>query len=114
MFHMFPKLSVDKILSSLKHEHNNFNKNVFITRGTALHMPRNLDNQIEIEQHFLSINYNVINPEVIDIETLIQQIKNAEYKLTILPLHSFGGKTYKQKKNKRKIQKQSKRNRKLH
>uniref|UniRef100_A0A6C0B9P5 Glycosyltransferase 61 catalytic domain-containing protein n=1 Tax=viral metagenome TaxID=1070528 RepID=A0A6C0B9P5_9ZZZZ len=78
MFHMFPKLSVDKILSSLKHEPNNFNKNVFITRGTALHMPRNLDNQIEIEQHLLSINYNVINPEVIDIETLIQQIKNAE------------------------------------
>jgi hypothetical protein len=45
---------------------------------------------------------------------LKQQIKNAEYKLTLLPLHSFGGKTYKQKKNKRKIQKQSKRNRKLH
>jgi hypothetical protein len=76
MFHMFPTLSVDKILSTIKTCDSN--KNIFITRGKALHLPRNLNNQEEVEQHFSSINYNVINPELLDIETLIQQIKNAE------------------------------------
>ena len=78
MFHIFPKLSIDKILSKLEYTDTEFNKNVFITRGKALHLPRNLDNQLEIEEHFLNINYNVINPENLDIELFIQQIKNAE------------------------------------
>lgn len=77
MFHMFPKLSVNKILSNLNNS-NVFNKNVFITRGKALHLPRNLDNQEELEQYFLSINYNVINPEIMDIQLFINNIKNAE------------------------------------
>ena len=83
MFHMFPKNVVNKILYKINNDSNNsndndnFNKNVFITRGKALHMPRNLDNQEEIEQHFLSINYNVINPEIMDIEQFIKNIQNA-------------------------------------
>jgi capsular polysaccharide biosynthesis protein len=77
MFHMFPQLSINKILTTIDNN-NNYNKNIFITRGKAGHLPRNLDNQQELEQHFLNINYNVINPELIDIKLFIQQIKNAE------------------------------------
>jgi hypothetical protein len=76
MFHMFP--STNKILSKINHCDNNVNKNIFITRGKALHLPRNLDNQEELEQYFLTINYSIINPEIIDIELFINQIKNAE------------------------------------
>jgi len=81
MFHMFPKNVVNKILYKINNDNSNndnFNKNVFITRGKALHMPRNLDNQQELEEHFLSINYNVINPEIMDIERFIKNIQNAE------------------------------------
>lgn len=77
MFHMFPQKAINTILSKINNE-TNFNKNIFITRGKALHLPRNLNNQKELEQHFLSINYNVINPELMNIELLINTIKNAE------------------------------------
>ena len=76
MFHMFPSISKNKILSTIRDI--NFNKNIFITRGKALHLPRNLDNQDELEQHFVNMNYSIINPELLDIKTFIQQIKNAE------------------------------------
>ena len=78
MFHMFPEIPKKKILSTIKPNYTNFNPNIFITRGKALHMKRNLDNQSEIEEHFVKLNYNVINPEVIDIESLIHQIKYAK------------------------------------
>jgi hypothetical protein len=78
MFHIFPKVAINKILSRISNDNINFNKNIFITRGKAGHLPRNLDNQSEIEQYFLSINYNVINPEIMDIELFINTIKNAE------------------------------------
>lgn len=79
MFHMFPSKAINKILSKINFvNNNNFNKNVFITRGKALHLPRNLNNQKEIEEHFSSINYNVINPETMSIESFINSVKNAE------------------------------------
>jgi hypothetical protein len=79
MFHMFPKFSINKILKNIDHNDNKeYNKNIFITRGKALHMPRNLDNQSEIEEHFLSIGYDVINPEIINILDFISKIKDAE------------------------------------
>jgi hypothetical protein len=77
MFHMFPEIPKNKILSKIEYS-NNFNKNIFITRGKALHLKRNLDNQQELEEYFSNMNYNVINPEIIDIELFIQQIKDAE------------------------------------
>lgn len=80
MFHIFPALSINKILSHIENTNNNdeINTNVFITRGTALHMPRNLKNQEELETYFLSINYSVINPEIMDITLFIKNIKNAK------------------------------------
>lgn len=79
MFHMFPQNVTNKILQKISD--NNlieYNKNIFITRGKALHLPRNLNNQEEIETYFKSINYNVINPEIIELELFINSIKNAE------------------------------------
>ncbi len=78
MFHMFPKYSINKVLSKIDNKNtNNNNNNIFVTRGKALHMPRNLDNQEEIEKYFLSIGYDVINPELMNILTFINNIKNA-------------------------------------
>ena len=78
MFHMFPQNVTNKIFSKINNVDVNFNKNVFITRGQALHMPRNLSNQSEIEQYFKNINYNIINPEITELELFINSIKNAE------------------------------------
>ena len=78
MFHMFPQNVTNKICSKINNVGINFNKNVFITRGQALHLPRNLANQSEIEEYFKNINYNVINPEITELELFINSIKNAE------------------------------------
>ena len=80
MFHMFPQNVINKILQKISNNNNliEYNKNIFITRGKAIHMPRNLNNQEEIETYFKSINYSVINPETIELELFINSIKNAE------------------------------------
>jgi hypothetical protein len=78
MFHIFPEISKNKVLSRLNYNVKKFNKNVFITRGKALHLPRNLDNQEELEQFFVNLNYSIINPEIMDIELFIHTIKNTE------------------------------------
>jgi hypothetical protein len=78
MFHMFPQNVTNKIFSKINNVDIDFNKNVFITRGQALHLPRNLTNQSEIEEYFKNINYNVINPEITELELFINSIKNAE------------------------------------
>ena len=44
----------------------------------ALHLPRNLNNQEELEQYFESKTYCVINPEIMNIELFINHIKNVE------------------------------------
>jgi len=78
MFHMFPKICVDKILDKTNTIDTDYNKNIFITRGKALHLPRNLENQEELEHYFLSKKYDVINPEIINIKLFINRIKNCE------------------------------------
>lgn len=77
MFHMLPKNVVNKIVDKINSD-TYYNKNVFITRGQALHMPRNLANQPDIELYFKNINYNVINPETVELGLFINSIKNAE------------------------------------
>ena len=77
MFHMFPENVVNKIVDKINSD-THYNKNVFITRGQALHLPRNLENQTEIELYFKNMNYNVINPETVELELFINSIKNAE------------------------------------
>jgi capsular polysaccharide biosynthesis protein len=77
MFHMFPQNIVNIVFNKINKTNIIYNKNVFITRGTALHLPRNLNNQIDIEHYFMGINYSVINPELLNIETFINAIKDA-------------------------------------
>lgn len=71
-------MAINKILSKIENKNINFNKNVFLTRGKAGHLPRNLSNQTEIEEYFLRINYAVINPENMDIGLFINTIKDVE------------------------------------
>jgi hypothetical protein len=53
---------------------------VFITRGKATHLPRNLSNQLEIEDYLKTNGVLVINPETISIQELVfisRQCKHA-------------------------------------
>jgi capsular polysaccharide biosynthesis protein len=76
-FHTFPVASKNKILTKIRDLNFNY-KNIFITRGGALHLPRNLSNQSEIENLLQSHNYVIINPELMNIETFINHIKHAD------------------------------------
>ena len=83
-FHSFPKCIRDKVYDKveIKVIQNNKTtekyKNIFITRNTALHLPRNLSNQKEIEEYLSSVGYFILNPEDISLEKLINTIKYAE------------------------------------
>ena len=69
-FHSFPinvkNMLINKLCLNTQAQinENNFSK-IFITRSIAKHMPRNLSNQIEIEDFFKTKLFNVINPEYI-------------------------------------------------
>jgi hypothetical protein len=76
-FHTFPITAKNKILTKIRDLNLNY-KNIFITRGNALHMPRNLSNQTEIEKLLELYNYVVINPELMDIESFINSVRNAD------------------------------------
>ena len=75
-FHSFPNNITNKIISKITdfkfHYHN-----IFITRGIATHLPRNLTNQNEIENYLISIDFKSINPELIEYNTFINYVKNA-------------------------------------
>jgi hypothetical protein len=83
-FHSFPKTIRDKIYQQSELELNQKNKttekykNIFITRNTALHLPRNLSNQKEIEEYLSSLGYFILNPEDISQEEFINIIRYAE------------------------------------
>jgi hypothetical protein len=74
-FHKFPK-NMTNLIIKLIDSKNIKNQNIFITRNIARHLPRNLKNQIEIENYFKNINYNIINPENVDILEFITEIQN--------------------------------------
>ena len=75
MFHSFPLSITNKILSKVD---NNINiNNVFITRNKALHMPRMLDNFNKIEEYLISLNFTLVNPELLTYGEFISSIRNA-------------------------------------
>lgn len=76
-FHMFPKNVKEKIIKKIDY-HPIYNEYVFISRGEAIHLPRNLTNQKEIETYFQTKNISVINPEIINLPTLINNISNVD------------------------------------
>lgn len=76
-FHTFPINSKNKIMSNIQDLNLNY-KNIFITRGKALHLPRNFNNQKEIEELLINNEYNLVNPELMNIELFINSVKNAD------------------------------------
>lgn len=75
MFHSFPKSTTNKILDSISN-FNEVNNKIFVTRGKAIHLPRNLSNQGEIEDYFSENGIFCLNPEEITLEELIVNIRN--------------------------------------
>jgi capsular polysaccharide biosynthesis protein len=78
-FHKFPLTAKNHILNFIQNNNSSNNDKIgcFITRGIATHLPRNLDNQNEIEDFFNSKqNFCVINPEKITICDFINTIQN--------------------------------------
>jgi hypothetical protein len=74
-FHSFPLNVRNEIFKSIENKNITFNK-VFLTRDKATHLPRNLNNQAEIEDYLSNNNITIINPELITYEQLINSIKN--------------------------------------
>ena len=83
-FHKFPKTAKDKIFNNIIYNNiNNINNYdiVLITRGIATHMPRNLNNQKDIEielKNKMSNNLFIINPETSDLLYFINIISKAK------------------------------------
>lgn len=84
-FHSFPKCIRNKVYDKVEEELTKNNKitekykKIFITRNTALHLPRNLSNQKEIEEYLSSVGYFILNPEDISLEEFINIVRYAEY-----------------------------------
>ena len=76
MFHSFPIFPRNKILSTIQPLYQTY-ENVYISRGKATHLNRNLDNEDEIEQYLISNSYIPINPEIMDFYEFIHYIHNA-------------------------------------
>ena len=76
-FHLFPKSVTTIIFNNIGNTIIN-NKNVFITRGIAKHICRNINNQQQIEDFFVSNNYILINPENICLNYFINNIRNSD------------------------------------
>jgi len=81
-FHSFPinvkNMLINKLClnTQVQVNENNFSK-IFITRSIAKHMPRNLHNQIEIEDFFKTKLFNVLNPENIEFKDFINILQKA-------------------------------------
>lgn len=76
-FHAFYPSARNKILENIEDTHI-YNKNVFITRSIATHLPRNLENQKDIESFFINNGYACINPEIITYDYFINNIRHAD------------------------------------
>jgi hypothetical protein len=87
MFHAFPTHPRNKILSkfsilsckSLGITQFRPVFKLFITRGIAKHMNRNLDNESEISNYLIINNYNIINPEDVSFEKFIRILHRASH-----------------------------------
>ena len=79
-FHNFPTNVTKKILDNIPFNSSNYTDNyIFVTRGTSMHIPRNLGNQIEIEKYFTNYdNFKVINPETMHFNEFVNNIRNAK------------------------------------
>ena len=76
-FHKFPIYSRNLILSKIEMKNYNYEK-VYIIRGIAAHLPRNLLNDHEINNILISKNFFIVNPELETLDNFINIIKNAK------------------------------------
>jgi hypothetical protein len=75
-FHSFPLTVCDFIEKKIISNDIIINdKILFITRGYATHLKRNLDNQMEIEEYLKNNNVDIFNPENNDFDKLVNIIK---------------------------------------
>ena len=83
-FHHFPLFISNELIHKYYKQIYNIKPNdiLFITRSIASHLPRNLENQIEIEEYFIKKNVNVVNPELISFENCINLLN--QYKTIII------------------------------
>jgi hypothetical protein len=85
-FHAFPMYSRNKILYSLLPPPRNIMRRIlrpvvklFITRNTAKHMTRNLDNEDEITQYLIYNKYAIINPEEMPFNRFVINLNKATH-----------------------------------
>jgi hypothetical protein len=76
-FHSFPIYSKNKILNHIPNT-NMYVPNVYISRGKANHLPRNLNNEEEISNYLFNSGYIVCNPELISLCDFINTIRNSD------------------------------------
>jgi hypothetical protein len=85
-FHAFPMYSRNKILHKILPLPRNLMKHIlrpmvklFITRGFAKHINRNLDNESEIALYLTQNNYTIINPEEISFDQFVRSLYKATH-----------------------------------
>lgn len=74
MFHSFPKSATNKILNASPN--SEIKDKIFVSRGKALHLPRNLANQKEIEDYFTENSIFSVNPEDMLLEEFVMNVRN--------------------------------------
>lgn len=74
-FHSFPIIIKDRIISKINIKSEIY-ETIFVSRGKAIHAPRNLSNQLEIENYFSSNKIFCLNPENISFDKFVSYIKN--------------------------------------
>lgn len=77
LFHSFPKSVTNSILDSLEVSENNMKK-IFVTRGKAMHINRNINNQSDIENFLSEKGIYCLNPENITINKLVQNLRHCD------------------------------------
>jgi hypothetical protein len=76
-FHSFPLYPRNLIMSKIQSSNEESNNNVYISRGKAVHIKRNFDNEDEILNYSIANNYKIVNPELLSIDEFINSVKNA-------------------------------------
>lgn len=78
IFHSFPINVRNKIITSINNDNIINHNKIFITRGSASHLSRNLSNQMEVENYLHDNNFTLVNPELLNYGEFINTIKNTD------------------------------------
>jgi capsular polysaccharide biosynthesis protein len=82
LFHSFPLYSRNVILNNINKNFNLIGTKLYVSRGKALHLPRNLDNEPEILDYAIENGYKEINPENVSLDEFVCNV-NAANKIII-------------------------------